>query len=142
MCEEANEMHQMSSVVMLGVILTVGSIQVGCPRRELPMKPIGPEVKASLVIYFKSGVTNEQVNAFWENVLSTPDSSGKGYYHRKGVGDIGRIAPVQAHEGISMSFLPDATKEEREAVLHDITSSPIVYRVLRDVAPAEVKKLD
>ncbi len=42
----------------------------------------------------------------------------------------------------SMSFFPDATKEERDEVIHDITSSPIVYKVLRDIAPADVKKLD
>ncbi len=41
-----------------------------------------------------------------------------------------------------MSFFPDATKEERDEVIHDITSSPIVYKVLRDIAPADVKKLD
>jgi len=106
------------------------------------MRPIGPEVKASLVIYFKPGITNQQVEDFWHEVLSRPDPSGKGYYHRNGVGDIGRIAPVQGHEGISVSFFPDATKEERDEVIHDITSSPIVYKVLRDIAPADVKKLD
>ena len=135
-------MHQASSLIKVGVLVMVGLIQLACPRHEQPMRPIGPEVKASLVIYFKSGVTNEQVNTFWEEVLSRPDPSGKGYYHRNGVGDIGRIAPVQGHEGISMSFFPDATKEEREEVIHDITSSPIVYKVLRDIAPADVKKLD
>jgi hypothetical protein len=41
-----------------------------------------------------------------------------------------------------MSFFPDATKEERDDVIHDITSSPIVYKVLGDIAPADVKKLD
>ena len=106
------------------------------------MRSVGPEVKASLVIYFKSGVSNEQVNTFWEEVLSRRDPSGKGYYHRNGVGDIGRIAPVQGHEGISMSFFPDATKKEREEVTRDIKSSPIVYRVLENIAPAEVKKID
>lgn len=135
-------MHQLSWPVKLVVILTLGLMQLACPRHEPPMRSVGPEVKASLVVYFKSGVTNERVNAFWEEVLSRPDPSGKGYYHRNGVGDIGRVAPVQGHEGISMSFFPDATKEEREEVIHDITSSPIVYKVLRDIAPADVKKLD
>jgi hypothetical protein len=134
--------HQLSWPVKLVVILTLGLMQLACPRHEPPMRSVGPEVKASLVVYFKSGVTNERVNAFWEEVLSRPDPSGKGYYHRNGVGDIGRVAPVQGHEGISMSFFPDATKEEREEVIHDITSSPIVYKVLRDIAPADVKKLD
>jgi hypothetical protein len=134
--------HQPSWSVKLVVILTLGLMQLACPRREPPMRSVGPEVKASLVIYFKSGVSNEQVNAFWEEVLSRPHPSGKGYYHRNGVGDIGRIAPVQGHEGISMSFFPNATKEEREEVTRDIRSSPIIYKILENVAPADVKKLD
>lgn len=136
------EVHQASSFIKIGVILTVGLLQLACPHAQQPMRAVGPEVKASLVIYFNSGVTNAQVNTFWKEVLSRPDPAAKGYYHRKGVGDIGRTSSVQGHEGISISFFPDATKEEREEVIHDIISSPIVYKVLRDIAPADVKELD
>ena len=136
------KVHQPSSLVKISVIVTFGLLQLACPHTQEPMRAIGPEVKASLVIYFNSDVTNAQVNTFWKEILSRPDPSGRGYNHRKGVGDIGRIPPVQGHEGISISFFPDATSEEREEVIRDIRFSPIVYRVLRDIAPAEVKKLD
>ena len=106
------------------------------------MRPIGPEVKASLVIYFKLGVTNQQIEDFWHEVLSRADPQGRGYYHRAGVGDISRVKSIQGHEGLAMSFFPDATKEEREEVTRDIRSSPIVYKILENVAPADVKKLD
>jgi hypothetical protein len=117
-------------------------LQSGCPFHKNEMRPIGPEVKASLVIYFKPGITNQQVEDFWHEVLSKPDPQGRGYYHRAGVGDISRIKSVQGHEGVSMSFSPNATDEERKEVERDIRSSPIVYKVLENVAPADVKKID
>jgi hypothetical protein len=130
-------------VVKLAVIVALAVLQFACPRNQNQMRPIGSTVKASLVIYFNRNVTEEQVEKFWHEVLSRPDLQGRGhYYHRNGVGEIGRIPPVQEHKGISISFFPDATKEEREGVERDISSSPIVYRVLQNIAPAEVRKIE
>ena|SRR2546423_9733889 len=126
-------------VVALAVLVLVNS---ACPHDQNKMRPIGPEVKASLVIYFKHGVTHDQIEEFWDEVLSRPDPRG-GHYHRDGVGTISRIyPPVQGHEGIAMTFFPDATKEERDEVKRDISSSPIVYKVLENVSPADVKKIE
>lgn len=134
-------MNKLAVLINVLILLTLGILQSACPRKEEPMRRIGPEVNASLVIFFNSGVSNKQIEDFWQEVLSKPDPTGRGRYHRSGVGDIGRITPVQGHEGISISFLPDATQKEREEVIKDIEASPLVYKVLRDVAPAEIKKL-
>ncbi len=106
------------------------------------MRPIGPEVKQNLVIFFKPGVTDEQVEGFLHEVLSKPDPNGRGFYLRTGISEFSRIHPVQGHEGIAISFFPYATNNERDAVTRDIKSSAIVYKTLENVAPADVKKLD
>ena len=129
------------SILTATVVLAVSN--VGCPFRKTEMRPIGPEVKADLVIYFKTGVTHDQIEKFWEEVLSTADPSGKGYFHKPGVGEISRVYPsVQGHEAIAVSFFPSATNEKREAIKRDIRSAPIVYKILENIAPADVRKIE
>ena len=134
---------QASTLLKFVAVATFGLLHVACPFHKDESRPIGPEVKASLVIYLKQGVTNEQIEKFWQEVLSRPDPEGRGHYHRDGVGDISRIFPsVQGHEGIAMSFLPDATNEEREKIKRAVRESPVVYKVLENVAPADVKDIE
>ncbi|MDX6499895.1 MAG: hypothetical protein QOG23_3155 [Blastocatellia bacterium] len=135
-------MRRTSSLFSYVTLAALVFIQSGCPFHKNEMRPIGPEVKASLVIYFKLGITDEQIEDFWHRVLSKPDPQGRGYNHRGGVGDISRISSVQGHEGIALTFLSDATNEERETIMRDIKSSPLVYRVLENIAPADVKKIE
>ena len=117
-------------------------VSVGCPSQNNERRLIGPEVNADLIIYFKLGVTEEQVDTFWKEVLSKWRPDGKGYDHGPGVGMIGRESAVQGHEGISLSFFPNATQAQRDDLEREVTSSPIVYRVLKNTAPIKVKKLD
>jgi hypothetical protein len=131
---------QASSLLKFAAVATFSVIHLACPFHKDESRPIGPEVKASLVIYFKRGVTNEQIEGFWHKILSRPDPLGRGYYHRDGVGTSSRIFPsVQGHEGVATSFFQDATNEEREEIIRAVRASPIVYKVLEDVAPADVK---
>ena len=39
-------------------------------KHELPPVAIGPDQKATLVVYFKHGTTNEQIEAFHSSVLT------------------------------------------------------------------------
>lgn len=126
----------------MAILIAFDLMLSGCPLRKNEMRPIGPEVKQNLVIFFKLGITNEQVEGFFDEVLSKPDPNGKGFYLRKGISEFSRIHPVQGHEGVAISFFSYATNEEREAVVRDVKSSPIVYKVLENTAPAEVKELD
>jgi hypothetical protein len=112
-----------------------------CDRPDERMYPIGPGVKASFVIYFNTGVTQEQINNFSEHVLSRPRADGRGADHREGVRTFLRLSSVQGHEAIAITFFPSATTEQRSTLIQDVKASSVVYKVLEDVVPADIKKL-
>jgi hypothetical protein len=94
-----------------------------------------------LVIFFNRDVTHEQIEDFWRDTLSLPDT-GRGHPLRDGVADTARIDAVQGHEGVSVSFFPNAGQAKKVAVEKDVRSSPIVFKVLKDTAPTDVKKIE
>ena len=51
--------------------------------REDPMVPLTPE--NSNIIIFKTGTTENQINHFWEEVLSVERSDNRGYDHLPGI---------------------------------------------------------
>jgi len=125
------------------IIVALSLATLTCPSRKTDMRPIGPDVKADLIIYFNVGVSDSQVSTFWHQVLSRPRTDGRGYDSREGVADMGRLfRAVEGHEGISVSFFPSATQAQRDELERDIKASPIVYKVLKNIAPINVKKLD
>lgn len=125
-------------------LLISGLLISACSQRVSNKRiSIGPDAKASMVIYFKEGVTNEQINKFLDEVPTRPDPQGKGFISREGVQSVLRVfQPVEGHEAIAITFFPDANQEAREVIKREAKSHPIVYKVLEDVAPAEVKNLD
>ncbi|MDT5122602.1 MAG: hypothetical protein QOC96_2084 [Acidobacteriota bacterium] len=128
--------------VLFVALLNAACIRTSPPYQSNEMIPVGPEVKASLVIYYKADVTDEQIQEFSQQVLSRPDTQG-GYYNRYGVRTILQIfEPVQGHQSTAVTFFPEATEAQREELKADVMSSPIVYKVLENVAPKDVKKLD
>jgi len=104
------------------------------------MVPIGPDVKADLVIFFKLEATHDQIETFWQETLSV--KSNKGYWSRPGIREILRLLPVQNHEGVAVTFFPNATPAERDDIKARVKSSPLVYRVLEDVVPLDIKSLE
>ncbi len=107
------------------------------------MVPFGPDVPASLVVYYKASVTDEQIENFLQEVLSIPHPEGRGYNLREGVAERLRVfPPVQGHEATAITFSANATQAQREDIRSAVSSSPLVYKVLENVAPADVKKLD
>lgn len=127
-------------------ILIVASLFFGCPTNNLrrsEMRPIGPDVEAHLLIYFRNPVTREQINTFSKDVLSRPHPSGRGDSLPPGVEAFLRIyPPVQGHEGIAIKFEPKASEAQRRKLLNSIKEAPIVYRVLENRAPNSVKSLE
>ena len=128
-------------ILTLASLLGLGGLT--CSREKEKMVPIGPDARASLVIYFKTDATEDQINAFSQGVLSKPASNGRGYELNRAIELQLRVfPPVQGHEAIAVRFFTDATSEQREEVETAVSSSPIVYKVLKGVAPSEVKKIE
>jgi hypothetical protein len=137
------------------VVIFLCLLSVGCPlggkdtaRSTKPnardeMVPVGPEVKAGLVIYYKTGVADEQIEDFINQVLSKPHPSGIGTIPRDGIrGPLRVFPPVQGHEATAVTFFPNATTAQREELKADAISHPIVYKVLENVAPKDVKTIE
>jgi len=103
------------------------------------MVPVGPDVRYDLLIFFNTDVTHDQIDTFWNEVLSYPTRDG--HWTRPGVGGILRVAAVQGHEGVAVSFFSNATDAERTDIKSRVRSSPIVYRVMENVVPLNIKRI-
>jgi ketosteroid isomerase-like protein len=106
------------------------------------MVRVGPDVKASLVIYFKVGVTGEQIEAFSLRYLHGAIDERRGTPLREGICEFLRLFPLQSHDAIAIQFCESAGEEQRRTIKAAILSSSVVYKVLENVAPADVKRID
>ena len=99
-----------------------------------------PEVTADLIVYFKADVTHEQIESFWNKVLSYSAPDGHQSL-RPGVGRLSRVESLEGHEGIAVIFFWQASDGERAQLRRSIDESPIVFTVLENIAPKDVKSL-
>ena len=101
---------------------------------------MGPDVTADLIVYFKADVTPEQIESFWNRVLSY--SAPEGHQSlRPGVGRLSRVDAVDGHEGIAIIFFWQAWEAERAQLRRDIAASPLVFTMVENIAPKDVKTL-
>lgn len=137
-------MKKRRDIVVVVAAICFGLLNLACPfnKREEKMEPIGPGVRADLLIYFKTGATDAETNLFYKDVLSVARSDGRGYDNPPGVRTVLRLSEVQGHEGVAVTFFPAATTDQREALKRAIKASPFVYKVLEDKVPADVTKID
>lgn len=117
---------------------------MACPfnRDHGKMEPIGPGVRADLLIYFKNGATDDEINLFYKEVLSRTSPDGRGYSNPPGVSTVLRLSNVQGHEGVAVTFFPAATKEQRDSLRESVQSSSLLYKTLENAVPGQVKRLD
>jgi hypothetical protein len=101
---------------------------------------MGPDVTADLIVYFKADVAPEQIESFWNRVLSYSAPDGHQSL-RPGVGRLSRVESVEGHEGIAIIFFWDAADADRAQLRRGIDASQIVFTVLEDIAPKDVKTL-
>ncbi len=127
-----------SQIVFL--LLGVAMFGATCHHREPEMLSIGPDVRYDLLIFFNTNATHDQIETFSNEVLSY--STRDGHWPRPGVGGILRVAAVQGHEAVAVSFFSSATDAERTDIKSRVRSSPIVYRVMENVVPMTVKRVD
>ena len=105
---------------------------------------VGPDAWSSLVVYFKVGTTEAQVESFNHNVLSELRSDGRGENFRGGIASYLRLTPDQGngHWGFAITFYKKATEEQRKATEESITSNELVYKVFENIAPKDIKESD
>ena len=96
-------------------------------QHEPPLVAIGPDQKATLVIYFKSGTTDEQIEEFNSSVL-TGTTERPEYL---------RLFPRQAngHEGVALTFSKDTRPEQVTGYVEKIKGDSRVEKVYRDIVP-------
>ena len=126
-------------LMIVGILALFTTTRCGKDER---MYPIGPGVKANLVVYFKVEVTDVQIDSFFHEALTSPNPEGHGYNHKGGVASILRLERVQDHKAIAITFFENATESQREEVRSSIQKSPIVFKVLENVVPAEVRSIE
>ena len=113
----------------IGSGLIAKQLELGAYRED-PMVPTIPEV--SNIVLLNKGVTNDQINEFWDEVLSTKQPDG-GHWPLPGVGGIGRLPARDGYEVIEFSIVIGATDEQRQFVYSRVQSSPIVFKLLENV---------
>ena len=129
---------------LLTVICLVALLSSGCPssNSKNEMEPVGPDVKAHLLIYFNTGISRDEIDAFHKTVLSRPDPEGRGHYLAPGIGLLLRIGPIEGHDGFAITFSSSATSEQRQDLVRTVKQSPFVYKVFENRTPDSVKTLD
>jgi len=123
--------------------IVVGISTVACwSANSANTSPVGPDAVASLVIYFKVGTSEAQVQSFRRVLLTKERADGRGESFIDGVGSYLRLTPNQAngHWAIAITFLADSTDEQRKSVRDSIASSDLVYKIFENVAPDKISE--
>lgn len=102
----------------------------------------GENIETDVIVFFHAGTDDEAISHFWQNVISVPGRQGKGFAPLPGISAIRRAASVQNHEAITIDFTRHASSQQRELVMNKIRASPLVYKVLEHVVPADVRTLE
>jgi ketosteroid isomerase-like protein len=100
---------------------------------------VGPEVKAGLVIVFKPGATDKQVNHFWLRMLQAPPQDERVYQFREGILSALKVPPVAGHQALAIQFQEDASLLQKQQIKERIRTSPLVLKVFENIAPTDVK---
>lgn len=104
---------------------------------------VGPELQASLVVYFKAGVTDDQITKFLSDLHFVLTLSHRLIKDEREICNLLRIYPAfQKHERMALTFCEATAKEDRENITKVIKSSSLVYKVLENIAPVDVRSID
>ena len=125
-----------SSFTSFKILDALGRVQY----KHEQMIPIGPDVRADLVIFFKAEASDDEIHKFSNETISNPKDGG--HWPLPGIRDTLYILPIDGHQGYAVTFFPEATEEQRKYVRSRVDASPIVYKVIENVAPTNIEKID
>jgi hypothetical protein len=123
-----------------GMALLIKTDQVAW-RHEPPMQRFGPDQRASLVIYFQHGVTDQQIERFISEVLeedARPRHDGRDY--PRFVDSYLRLLPNQANgfDACAITFRQESSERETEAYVNRIKADHRVAKVFRNAVPQTI----
>lgn len=128
-------------LLFLLLFLWIGLVSVACspsrPAREIS----GINYSTNLLILFKTEVTDSQIEEFLYSTLMKPHSRS-GYQMQDGIYGIARIRSIPNHQGLAVDFTNISTESQREAIKARVKESPLVLKVLENVIPAQVEKIE
>ena len=110
-----------------------------CYPPNQPMVRMAPDVKTSLVVFFKPATTYKEINHFDENVIGIPDEKG-GHASLPGMVSVLSINKGE-YKGEAIEFMANATDEQKSFVKQRVAASPIVYKIYENTAPDAIKDL-
>lgn len=97
-------------------------------RHEPPLVAFGPDQKAGLVIYFRHGTTDEQIEEFQKQTPSF-------------VSEYLRLPPSQAngHDAVALTFSENARPDQVRWYIEKFERDGRVEKTYRDVAPTAIQ---
>jgi hypothetical protein len=105
-----------------------------------PMVQFGPDVRSSVVVYYKEGISHKEISDFQDAQLYQvrPDGRGKGLM--PGIRTFSSLIPEQAHGhyGFALDLDSGMRADERESLVSSLSNSPLVFKVYRQVAPNSI----
>jgi hypothetical protein len=127
--------------IFLGTIGVLKKFDKVAWVHEPPMQHFGPDQPVSLVIYYKAGTTNDQIEDFIENRLEQPAEprhAGKDY--PEFVAEYMRLSTEQSNgfDGSALTFVANTSETQSAPYIAMIEADPRVQRVFRNVIPNSI----
>ncbi|MEO7539123.1 MAG: hypothetical protein ABIV21_03805 [Pyrinomonadaceae bacterium] len=128
------------------IFLLLASVSCGknSSGRNSDMLEVGPGALANLVVYFRLGTSEDELEECYRNAIYFPRTDGRGEGLTEGYGGFLRLLPSQAnnHEAIAITFTAQATEAQRRSIKESLESCATVYKIFQDIAPEDIKESD
>ncbi len=105
-----------------------------------PLVHFGPDVRSSLVVYYETGASQKEISHFQDVQLYQTRPDGHGKDLKPGIRTFLRLIPSHdhGHYGFALNLDPRMRPEERESLISSLSTSPLVFKVFRDVIPNSI----
>jgi hypothetical protein len=118
------------------LLLAIVVLAIAC-RDQHEWVSLIPKGSANIVVVFKKGTSIREMNRFLGDAIDIEDGKG-GSWPRPGVGALVKIG-VGNHDAYAVAFRPNSTPQQRDDIKRRARRSPVVYRILENVGPGEIK---
>ena len=109
---------------------------------EPPARAFGPDQKASLIIYYRPGTSDRQIEDFVEHKLENyPSKIHDGKDFPEFVSEYSALIPSQANgfDGSALTFIPGTHGTAVDSFVDMVQSDPRVARTFRDTSPDAIR---